>query len=188
MSNPLNAKLLADAAAFADELDAKMKGAHWMPALSGIRASQIIRALIRPNPATSSSDRIEAARKALADWDSTSPTYQDGLASGLAEALRALIESPATMESPEQIAERVMYSEPVPHDRTLAEWRQKIAEGVQAGIQAAWQSWEPETTPAVISTPITGGEIGKCRSCGIWEYLEEDQVKDPLCGECLKNN
>lgn len=120
--------------------------------------------------ATSTSDRYEAARKALADFDANEEAYhelpdgeQEGrnyeryedskldAADSLADALRAIIEPAATLEPPEQIAERILYSEPVSHDRTLTEWRRKIAEGVQAGIQAAWNSWEPETAPCQIT-------------------------------------
>lgn len=91
--------------------------------------------------ATSSSDRIAAAREAL------NATQRGNSARGIAEAnkhiadlsaaLRALIEPPAIEESVPDIVERVLGE-----SRGV---RPTVTRAVEAGIQAAWESWEPET-------------------------------------------
>lgn len=95
--------------------------------------------------ATSSSDRYEAARKALEAYD-RGPHLR--AVERVADALRALIEPSATGETPEQIAgtiadkyllDTLAYTNP---DVLAA-----ITAAVHAGIQAAWESWEPENAP-----------------------------------------
>lgn len=93
--------------------------------------------------ASSSSDRVEAARKALARYDEhNEPRSMNDArmqAYGLASALRALIEPPATLETPEEIAERILmvYS-------NILTPVQLMTTAVRSGIDAAWGSWEPD--------------------------------------------
>lgn len=115
--------------------------------------------------ATSSSDRYEAAHKALAQYDENERDYhalpereQEGrnyedyednklaAADSLAEALRALIEPPTTNEEPHEVAARVLAQAQYRLDADAeARVLGLMTSAVVAGIQAAWNSWEPET-------------------------------------------
>lgn len=108
---------------------------------------------------TSASDRIEQARKALAEFDAEtegqafSPhDYPTAEAFAVAEALRALITPPSVGETDEAIAERVAYGYLDEHGMpavmqlaALAGHIERIAlAAVRAGIQSAHESWECE--------------------------------------------
>lgn len=106
--------------------------------------------------ATSISDRYAKAREALATYDNVQYWGITGTEANVAryevvDALRSLIESPPVVESPEKIAERIMIERVGEADPTAeyttdgAEILGMIAGGIHAGIQAAWESWEPET-------------------------------------------
>ncbi|MDL5351147.1 hypothetical protein [Microbacterium sp. zg-YB36] len=124
--------------------------------------------------ASSSSDRYEAARAALAEYDM--PGSSAHHADDLAAALRALIEPAATEENVDDIAERLSrqqfeededevrehVSNLVAHDSWESapeELRQKYlartTAAVNAGILAAWNSWEPDDYAPV-----------QCAKCG----------------------
>ena len=103
---------------------------------------------------TSASDRYEAARKALADYDAIdgwNGTHAVMIANAerLADALRALITPPSVGESEEAIAQRLT-ADGTPHqwdfgsDLLNAEVRGLLRQAVRAGIQSAHESWEPE--------------------------------------------
>ncbi|UOE45940.1 hypothetical protein [Agromyces larvae] len=103
--------------------------------------------------ATSYTARMDAARAALAGYDEAAkagtPHFRH--ASRIAAALRALIEPPATDENAEAVAVRVAldYSKREPFRAArLAEVSSSVKQiataAVHAGIQAAWESWEPD--------------------------------------------
>ena len=108
--------------------------------------------------ATSASDRYDEARRALAEWDSTSAAYSDALGPRLATALRSLIEPPATDEMPDlhdvysRAHRRALPNEDGPY--SAADLDRAGSAGLEAvyltGIQAAWNSWEPENAPGLI--------------------------------------
>lgn len=115
----------------------------------------------RPVPetaATSASDRYDEARAALAQLERA---YPEGIGRGVTEqramnALRALIDPPATEETPEQIAHRLLATTALPKiGETIACTElekitgEAITRAVHAGIQAAWDSWEAENAPGV---------------------------------------
>ncbi|MEV5068910.1 hypothetical protein MRBLMI12_000466 [Microbacterium sp. LMI12-1-1.1] len=109
--------------------------------------------------ATSASDRYEAARDALDNYDGCPREMRDEFAPhDLADALRGLITPPATDETPQQIAARVRDRQDSPSwepDRagryTVQQVTLMMRAAVEAGIQAAWESWEPENAPGVDS-------------------------------------
>lgn len=83
--------------------------------------------------ATSSSDRIDAARAALTKYDDGGEPLRP-----LADALRALIDAPETNDSPEQIATDLYWSmSDLPLTPNGKDIRGILAKGVRAGIQAA---------------------------------------------------
>jgi len=119
----------------------------------------------------SASDRQDAARKALEAYDKAGPTcYKsndtvagesynalDALAA-MADVLRDLTTPPVTIETPEQIAMRVymgIHSFPAIVDGDIM--RDLIKRGIEAGIQAAWESWEPESVPTAPEVPDAVG-------------------------------
>lgn len=90
--------------------------------------------------ATSSSDRYAEARAALAEFDRQHPEerYSTALENRMSDALRALIEPPATVETPEKIADRLF-------DQVWGSGlRESLRVAVRVGIQSAWESWEPD--------------------------------------------
>lgn len=112
--------------------------------------------------ATSSSDRIQAAREALRTYDAlceepdNDPGFHDRIDALVeaSDALRALIEPPATEEGPKEIAERIVRewmdaeiannpASTAPFDATK-DLDTLLTKAVVAGIQAAWESWEPD--------------------------------------------
>lgn len=102
-------------------------------------------------PQTSATDRLVAARKALAEYDhvraSQSANYPRH-AFQLAQALRALITPPGTGETVEQIADRLTESV-MAYAQAEGLTERGIAMaglryGVLAGIQDAHETWEPE--------------------------------------------
>lgn len=169
--------------------------------------------------ATSSSDRYQAARDALAQLETEAgivPFYRDNLAlmmrpegfidgngelfesdavlhnmgrwaegmeAGIA-ALRSLIEPPATEETPESIADSFAKGDGEPFDR-VRRWLANdmvtpdealsllIQHAYQAGIQAAWESWEPETAPGYEpeADPNTDAALRRVRA-----FLEEHEA------------
>ena len=106
-------------------------------------------------PQSSASDRYDAARKALAEWDNGGvPGVR--AAHDLAEVLRALITPPGVHESEEQIAvrilEKLVSDEPfiaaiIGGANLTRHVKALVAEGVRAGIQAAHETWECEDRP-----------------------------------------
>ena len=116
--------------------------------------------------ATSASERYDAARKALAAFDDFNIEVigDDGYeligsverSAWVIKRLRALIEPPATVETPEQMAEawrKNLYQQGTINVLGNKPWRELCAEayrqGIRAGILAAWESWEPENAPGV---------------------------------------
>ena len=102
-------------------------------------------------PATSSSARINAARSAL------NATQRGNSARGLGEAnkhiadlsaaLRALIEPAAIAETPAQAVGVIMadhFANIIPRSTTSDDVRTVATAAYLAGIQAAWNSWEPD--------------------------------------------
>lgn len=109
--------------------------------------------------ATSSSDRYAEARKVLEKYDAAiagpddDPGYHKRMDAALdcIEPFRALIEPAAVDESVEEIAAGIQ-------DRVYRDWLTNEADprtpdqmiyeaaelAVQAGVQAAWLSWEPD--------------------------------------------
>lgn len=96
---------------------------------------------------TSSSDRYQAATAALAAHDD--PSIEVVGADGypligsvermewVISQLRPVIESAPVTEPIADIAERVLYAQSGTQIRNI------VAAAVEAGIQAAWESWEP---------------------------------------------
>ena len=123
--------------------------------------------------ATSSSDRIQAAREALRLALSRQAHMVPGDCRECDDldvyisALRALIEPPATEEGPAEIAERIMRDQVGDADRAVtyttngAEILDMIAEGVQAGTLAGWESWEPETANIPNEVYVIQDEMGE---------------------------
>ena len=116
----------------------------------------------------SASDRQDAARKALAAHDDPSIELigSDGYpltgsverADWVIDQLRELAEPAVTIETPEQIAMRVymgIHSFPAIVDGDIM--RDLIKRGIEAGIQAAWESWEPESVPTAPEVPDAVG-------------------------------
>lgn len=105
--------------------------------------------------ATSYSERFEAARLALAAHDdpSIAVTGADGFpligsverAEWVIAQMRALAEPPATDEGPDQIAAGVLdrYDSGKLSPETVSDM---LVLAVNAGIQAAWESWEPDSS------------------------------------------
>lgn len=102
-------------------------------------------------PQTSTSDRIEQARKALNVWDNARAVrVLDGvLADAVADALRAFITPPSVGESATEVAIRVLEDlagrEPfiavgIQNAGLTRRVRDAVAEGVRAGIQAAHET------------------------------------------------
>lgn len=88
--------------------------------------------------ATSSSERYEAARAALTRYETCNNTVDAWRNTPrlLAEALRALIEPAHVNKNIDDIVQEIA------SDEALWSVREKIEAGIQAGIQAAWESWE----------------------------------------------
>lgn len=125
----------------------------------GIRADRAQRI-----PATSASDRYEAARAALAEYDEhTEPrsiSDQRRREYRLASALRALID-PATT-APRSSADLdeiyVAAGRAIPRTNSWTPRMSHLAglEAVhQSGIQASWEDWEPENAPGMVDTRHT---------------------------------
>lgn len=116
---------------------------------------------VRNIPATSASDRYDAARDALAQADEAMARAHEPVHVGrLIEALRALVEHPETHASPDQIAKRIeaRLDMSVLEDYSMDSLSRSdvgtaILEAVHAGINVAWQSWEPADHP--------GGSVDK---------------------------
>ena len=118
--------------------------------------------------ATSYSDRVEAARKVLAEYGAESPRtigtsgvnsktgepvkpYSiNDVAAEMAEALRAMIEPEGTTKTPAEIAERV-WRDGMKSENSI---RDLLVKAVEAGIQAAWNSWEPDDHAPEPEKPI----------------------------------
>lgn len=100
-------------------------------------------------PATSASERVSAARDAIGEWSKLDRAYSgDGRpwprGDKLADALRGMVESAEIVKTPEALAHDVymgIHSFPWPVDGDAM--RDLLARGIRAGIQAAWESWEP---------------------------------------------
>jgi hypothetical protein len=142
--------------------------------------------------ATSSSDRHDAARKVLQRFDKIGTADDPDAelmesAHLMAHILHTLIEPPATKETPEQIADtafklshiasgglRFHHSSTymIEHD-TL---KRMMVEAVQAGIQAAWESWEPENSPAPAFKPE--GEPDEYRD--MWRRIDDNSQEFTL--------
>lgn len=126
---------------------------------------------------SSSSDRYDHAREALAHYTDLLDRIGDGkdvreqdeteAARDCAEALRALITPPATEWTAEQTAlyladKHGVLSSPVAV--ALA------TEAVHAGIQAAWESWEPENAPGrIVATMEQYGNV-----CNVIDRAKND--------------
>jgi hypothetical protein len=113
-------------------------------------------------PQTSASERVEAAREALAEYGRSQPSdYERAYADPLAAALRALITPPSVGESEEAIVEdfatrlreqgaiEILGQDAVfratdHHGQSVTAFRQ----GVRAGIQSAHETWEPADRPS----------------------------------------
>lgn len=118
--------------------------------------------------ATSYSDRVEAAREALAEYNTQKPStfavsgidsktgepikpYSiNDVAAEMAEALRAMIEPEETTKTPAEIAERV-WRDGMKSENSIQDLLRKA---VEAGIQAAWNSWEPDDYAPEPEEPI----------------------------------
>jgi len=100
--------------------------------------------------ATSYSDRVETAQWAIRAYEKidgwTAPEDRDERYSDLAEALRAMIEPAPTFGTPAEVAAGIMATRHIKDYQSVSgsEVRQMLTEAVEAGIQAAWQSWEPD--------------------------------------------
>lgn len=107
--------------------------------------------------ATSASDRYEEARAARVAWlDGSMP--MDESASRMAAALRVLIEPAQTNLTIPEIAESALRKCKPPFLDSDGHWCYPPLELVEvaatlvgAGIQAAWEDWEPENAPGVPS-------------------------------------
>ena len=118
--------------------------------------------------ATSYSDRVEAARKVLAEYGTQKPNTitvsgTDGktgepikpysindVAAEMAEALRAMIEPEETTKTPAEIAKRV-WRDGMKSENSIQDL---LVKAVEAGIQAAWNSWEPDDYAPEPEKPI----------------------------------
>lgn len=122
--------------------------------------------------ATSSSARLDAARTALATYDSNEDTYhalpdaeqegknyedyEDGILANvhdLAAALRALAEPPPTVKAITELATEAWHGATahISGESIIFQRKDMVAmleAAVRAGVQAAWESWEPETAIA----------------------------------------
>lgn len=120
--------------------------------------------------ATSASDRYERARAALASYDAIEG-YGDSAhhervvaAIDALDALRMLTEVPDVVSPSDEDAQRIydaaftavmpagMIWHGVPFENAHAAARRAL---VNAGIQAAWESWEPENAPGMVDTRPT---------------------------------
>ena len=137
--------------------------AHW----NGPTTRRLMALAIEADRAQRVLDRHAEARAALAQYDAAvaepddDPGYHKRVDAALdcIEPLRALIEPPATEETVEQITQR--HFDLVAHgivkgrgntDRAQITWWglfDQVESAVRAGIQAAWESWEPESAPGV---------------------------------------
>lgn len=98
---------------------------------------------------TSASDRYEAARKALAEYEKWADhAYAFDIAGevlDLADALRALITPPSVGESEHDMAMRIADAYNPPSRGTAYE---AATRGIRAGIQYAHERWEPSDRPS----------------------------------------
>ena len=133
--------------------------------------------------ATSSSDRYAALRHAL-DVAEYRAEHHD--ANGFAlvgsvergeflfAAVKAFLAASPTNETPEQIANRLAldwHEEGVIRD---ADYRLALA-GVQVGIQAAWESWEPADWPPIDKQGIAdalNGDSNDAEHEELWAIAE----------------
>jgi hypothetical protein len=105
---------------------------------------------------TSASDRIEAARKVLTDYDEhdepRSLHERRMREYRLASALRALITPPATSDSEEDVADRIVTAFPSPYTPSVGYSYGELVElaitAYRAGIQSAHESWESADVPS----------------------------------------
>lgn len=115
------------------------------------------------NAATSASDRYDAARAALAQADEAMTRAHEPVHVGrLVATLRALVEHPSTEQTIDQIAARIEVRLDM---STLADYSMDalsrsdistaLRDAVHAGIQAAWEDWEPENAPGMVDTRAT---------------------------------
>lgn len=104
----------------------------------------------RPTPATSSTARYDAGRAALTSWDNL-PAAGTGIiartraeaAHKLTAALRALIE-PAEVEVTPAEYGKAARDRWVADDHDERNMRELLAAAYADGIQAAWNTWEPD--------------------------------------------
>jgi hypothetical protein len=132
--------------------------------------------------ATSSSDRYDAARKVLQRFDKIGTADDPDAelmesAHLMAHILHTLIEPPATKETPEQIARSVIDSHVVPGAGSVSPMtRDLMTAAVKAGIQAAWESREPENSPAPAFKPE--GEPDEYRD--MWGRIDDNSQEFTL--------
>lgn len=120
--------------------------------------------------ATSASDRYDRARAALLAFTNATPDNgcndfdRYRLALELADATRALIEAPETASLSDEETQRVYntaYEAAMPEGIAWRGTEFETAHAaarralVNAGIQAAWESWEPENAPGMVDTRET---------------------------------
>jgi len=117
--------------------------------------------------ATSASERYEKARAILARYDAIDsdddPGYHDRVDAAIdgLGALRAFIEPAATDESVNEIADRLSGTVGY-HDGQVmfgnVDVRNLLTRAVLAGIQAAWNSWEPDDYAPTVCEKC-GGDV-----------------------------
>jgi hypothetical protein len=132
--------------------------------------------------ATSSSDRHDAARKVLQCFDKIGTADDPDAelmesAHLMAHILHTLIEPPATKETPEQIAHTLLTSRDLQDERLdAADVLAVTTAAVKAGIQAAWESWEPENSPGPAFKPE--GEPDEYRD--MWRRIDDNSQEFTL--------
>lgn len=121
----------------------------------------------------------------------------------IAEGVRIAQTLAATIDTPEQIALQLELtatdspSFPVFSAREAAIVHDLIVKGVQAGIQAAWESWEPETAPGLVTIayklgdpdPTPDNKYGEpyceadCKPSGICTWLKGHKHPQHVAGD-----
>jgi hypothetical protein len=134
--------------------------------------------------AKSSSDRHDAARKVLQRFDKIGTADDPDAelmesAHLMAHILHTLIEPPATEETASEVADHIIETRHLADSREeweTAELHDHLVAAVNAGIQAAWESWEPENSPAPAFKPE--GEPDEYRD--MWGRIDDNSQEFTL--------
>lgn len=100
------------------------------------------------------SDRVARAQRVLAEYEGRdgwmAPDDRQKARAEMAEALRAMVEISEVRETPAEIAKQV-WRDGMKSENSIQDL---LVKAVEAGIQAAWNSWEPDDYAPEPEEPI----------------------------------